>query len=186
MQIETTPLKGVLVIRPQAFGDERGFFLETYQAQRYEEAGIPASFVQDNCSRSARHVLRGLHAQPGQPQGKLVRVSSGAVWDVAVDPNPNSSTYKQWFGLELSDTNHLQLYVPPGYLHGFLTLSETADFNYKCTDYYAPKAEGAVVWNDPDIAIDWPTREPVLSAADADNGSFADYVDTHCANLPGE
>ena len=180
MELETTPLAGVVVVKPKAFADERGYFLETYQALRYQEAGITANFVQDNSSRSVKNVLRGLHAQPGQPQGKLVRVSRGAVWDVAVDPNPASPTYRQYFGLELSDTNHLQLYIPPGYLHGFLTLSEEADLNYKCTNFYAPGGEAAVHWNDPQLAIDWPLRgQPILSPADSANGSLTDYVDTH-------
>jgi len=180
MHIETTPLAGVVVIRPEAFADERGYFLETYQAARYHRAGITANFVQDNSSRSMQNVLRGLHAQPGKPQGKLIRVSQGAVWDVAVDPNPASPTYRQHFGLELSDKNHLQLYIPPGYLHGFLTLSEEADLSYKCTDYYAPDDEAAVHWDDPQLAIDWPMRgQPIVSHADEANGSLADYVHAH-------
>lgn len=175
MNVEKTPLAGVLVIKPRVFDDERGFFLETYQQERYQAAGLDAHFVQDNCSRSTRAVLRGLHSQPGKPQGKLVRVSAGSVWDVAIDPDPASATYKQWFGIELSDTNHVQLYIPPGYLHGFVTLSDTADLNYKCTDFYAPGAEAGVIWNDEELSIDWPISHPILSSADAANGSLADY-----------
>ncbi|GAB6058814.1 dTDP-4-dehydrorhamnose 3,5-epimerase [Desulfonatronum parangueonense] len=167
MNVIETPLAGVLLITPRAFGDARGFFLETYQADRYAEAGIHAAFVQDNHSRSSRGVLRGLHYQIGRPQGKLVMVTRGAVFDVAVDIRKGSSTFGRWYGVELSDANHMQLYVPPGFAHGFCVLSETADFLYKCTEYYAPEAERAIIWNDPNIGIDWPIVEPSLSAKDA-------------------
>ncbi len=167
MNVRATPLDGVLLIAPKVFGDARGFFLETFQARRYAEAGIPSPFVQDNHSRSARGVLRGLHYQIERPQGKLVMVTKGAVFDVVVDIRRNSPTFGQWLGAELNDDNHHQLYVPPGFAHGFRVLSEQADFLYKCTEYYAPELERSIIWNDPDIAISWPLEAPSLSARDA-------------------
>lgn len=167
MNVITTALPGVVIIEPKVFGDARGFFVETYQDKRYKEAGISLDFVQDNHSRSSYGVLRGLHFQKTRPQGKLVRVTSGRVWDVAADINPASPTFKQWVGVELTGDNQRQFYVPPGYAHGFVVLSETADFLYKVTDYYDPTDEGAVVWNDPDLNIDWHISEPKLSAKDA-------------------
>lgn len=162
-----TRLPGVRIIEPKVHGDARGFFIETFRAERYaREAGITLPFVQDNHSRSRRGVLRGLHAQEPHAQGKLVRVSSGAVFDVAVDINPRSPTFGLWVGVELSDTNHRQLWIPPGYAHGFQVISETADFEYKCTDYYHPEGEIGVIWNDPDLRIEWPIREPSLSPKD--------------------
>ncbi|MDH5633352.1 MAG: dTDP-4-dehydrorhamnose 3,5-epimerase [Gammaproteobacteria bacterium] len=155
MNIIETPLPGVLVIEPKVFGDTRGFFLESYSEQRYREAGIRATFVQDNHSRSHKGVLRGLHYQLKHPQGKLVRVTDGEVFDVAVDIRTGSPTFGQWYGVLLSAENHTQFYVPPGYAHGFVVLSESADFQYKCTDYYHPEDEGIVLWNDPALAIDW-------------------------------
>lgn len=168
MKVETTGLPGVLIIEPEVFGDERGFFLECYHENRYrDDAGIQEMFVQDNISRSARGVLRGLHFQTANPQGKLIGITHGEVFDVAVDINPDSATFKTWVGITLSDQNHLQLYVPPGYAHGFLVLSEFADFQYKCTEYYDPTSETGIIWNDPDIGIDWPiNREPLVSARD--------------------
>ena len=166
MKVETTNLPGVLIIEPTVFGDDRGFFFEGYQQARYEEAGITGPFVQDNFSRSRRGVLRGLHFQKTRPQGKLVQVLSGEVFDVAVDIDPASPTFQAWVGVNLSEANHRQLYVPPGYAHGFVVLSEVADFNYKCTDYYAPEDEGGIIWNDPDLAIDWPITDVQLSEKD--------------------
>jgi dTDP-4-dehydrorhamnose 3,5-epimerase len=167
MKVTTTKLPGVVIIEPELHGDERGYFLETFQAERYKEvAGIDLPFVQDNQSRSAKGVLRGLHYQVKKPQGKLVRVTRGEVFDVAVDINPESPTYGQWEGVHLSEENHLQFYVPPGYAHGFLVLSDIADFSYKCTDYYDPKDEGGVLWNDTTINISWPTANPVVSDKD--------------------
>lgn len=167
MEVIATALPGVLLIRPRIFGDERGFFLETFSARRYREAaGIDLPFVQDNHSRSRRGVLRGLHFQRTRPQGKLVSVTRGSVFDVAVDIDPASPTCGQYVGVELSDTNHLQLWIPPGYAHGFCVLSEEADFLYKCTHYYQPEDEGGLAWNCPRIAIDWPVRAPELSAKD--------------------
>lgn len=167
MKVIETALPGVLIIEPKVFGDARGFFIETFQTERYREIGITQPFVQDNHSRSQRGVLRGLHFQKTRPQGKLVRVSRGTVYDVAVDVDPKSPTFGRYVGLELSDDNHRQLWIPPGYAHGFCVISDVADFEYKCTDLYFPTDEGGVVWNDPDVAIPWPIPEPVLSGKDA-------------------
>ena len=164
----------MLIIEPKAFGDHRGFFLETFQVERYREAGITLPFVQDNHSRSQRGVLRGLHFQKTRPQGKLVSVSRGAVYDVAVDIDPASATYGQFVGVELNDDNHRQLWIPPGYAHGFCVLSEVADFQYKCTDFYFPADEGGLLWNDPDVGIPWPITEPQLSAKDVNNPRLRD------------
>lgn len=165
MKVIETVLPGVLILEPKVHGDSRGFFQETWRADSYNNIGIP-DFVQDNHSRSTRGVLRGLHAQRLQPQGKLVRVSRGAVFDVAADINPASPTFGKHVAVELSDENHRQLYIPPGYAHGFCVLSETADFLYKCTDYYQPGDEIGVLWNDADIAVAWPIAEPQLSDKD--------------------
>ncbi|MCP5226826.1 MAG: dTDP-4-dehydrorhamnose 3,5-epimerase [Thauera sp.] len=174
MNVVETALPGVLIIEPKAFGDHRGFFLETFQVERYRDAGITLPFVQDNHSRSQRGVLRGLHFQKTRPQGKLVSVSRGAVYDVAVDIDPASATYGQFVGVELNDDNHRQLWIPPGYAHGFCVLSEVADFQYKCTDFYFPADEGGLLWNDPDVGIPWPITEPQLSAKDANNPRLRD------------
>jgi dTDP-4-dehydrorhamnose 3,5-epimerase len=166
VRVETTRLPGVLIIEPRVFRDERGFFLETYHARRYAEAGLDVTFVQDNHSRSVRHTLRGLHFQRTRPQGKMVRVIEGEVFDVAADVNPTSPTYGQWVGVSLSAENFRQIYVPPGYAHGFCVISEIAQVEYKCTEFYDPADEGGVMWNDPVLAIDWPTSSPVLSERD--------------------
>ena len=167
MKVIETTLPGVRIIEPKVHGDARGFFIETFQAQRYrDEAGIDLAFIQDNHSRSTRGVLRGLHAQQPNPQGKLVRVARGEVFDVAVDINPKSTTFGQWVGVTLSDSNHRQFWVPPGYAHGFVVLSEFADFEYKCTDYYQPQHEIGVIWNDPEVGIEWPIENPRLSEKD--------------------
>jgi dTDP-4-dehydrorhamnose 3,5-epimerase len=167
MKVTETVLPGVRIIEPRVFGDARGFFLETFQAERYrQEAGIDLPFVQDNHSRSRRGVLRGLHSQSPNPQGKLVRVARGEVFDVAVDIDPASKTFGKWVGVLLSETNHLQLWIPPGYAHGFVVVSEIADFEYKCTDYYNVSAEVGVIWNDPEVGIDWPIQDPQLSKKD--------------------
>ena len=177
MRVELTKLPGVVIIEPQLFGDERGFFLETYHEERYrEEAGIEPRFVQDNHSRSSKGVLRGLHFQKTRPQGKLVSVSQGEVFDVAVDINPDSPTFREWVGITLSSTNHLQFYVPPGYGHGFVVLSEVVDFQYKCTDFYYPEDQGEVLWSDPDIGIEWPISEPTLSERDGAAPLLRDVV----------
>ena len=166
MKVIETALPGVLIIEPKVFGDARGFFLETFQVERYREIGITLPFVQDNHSRSQRGVLRGLHFQKTKPQGKLVRVSRGAVYDVAADIDPASPTFGKHVGVELSDDNHRQLWIPPGYAHGFCVLSEIADFEYKCTELYDPEDEGGVIWDDPAIGINWPYANPVLSKKD--------------------
>ena len=169
MNVIETALAGVLIIEPKVFGDQRGFFLEGFQTERYRDAGITLPFVQDNHSRSQHGVLRGLHFQRTRPQGKLVSVSRGAVYDVAVDINPESPTCGQYVGVELNDENHRQFWVPPGYAHGFCVLSETADFHYKCTDLYYPEDEGGLIWNDPEVNIPWPVDAPKLSAKDQCN-----------------
>jgi dTDP-4-dehydrorhamnose 3,5-epimerase len=168
MEVIQTSLAGVCIIEPKVFGDERGFFLESFQLERYQKMlNIDLDFVQDNHSRSSQGVLRGLHYQKTKPQGKLVRVVRGEVYDVAVDINPNSPTYGQYEGVILSETNKRQFWVPPGYAHGFAVLSETADFEYKCTDYYDPSDEGGIIWNDPKVGIQWPLENPKLSDKDA-------------------
>lgn len=176
MTIIETKLPGVTLIQPKVFGDERGFFLETFQADRYrDQAGIRADFVQDNHSRSKKGILRGLHLQKSRPQGKLVRCVSGEVFDVAVDVDSDSDTFGEWVGFNLSAENKHQLYIPPGYAHGFLVLSEFADFEYKCTEYYAPEDEACLLWNDPTVNIQWPQLTPILSEKDA-AGSFLEEL----------
>ena len=167
MKITKTAIAGVLIIEPKVFEDARGFFLESFHATRYAEAGIQSPFVQDNHSNSAKGVLRGLHFQKQYPQGKLVYVTSGIVFDVAVDIRPDSPTYGKWVGATLSADDHKQFYLPPGCAHGFCVLSDRADFHYKCTDYYHPEDEGSIRWDDPDIGIQWPGAEPILSTKDA-------------------
>lgn len=169
MKVIETALPGVLIVEPRVFGDARGFFLETFHEQRYAGHGIPSKglrFVQDNHSRSRRGVLRGLHFQIKHPQGKLVSVAAGAVFDVVVDVRPGSPTFGRWAGVELNEANHRQVWIPPGFAHGFCVLSESADFQYKCTDFYDPEDEAGVLWNDPDIGIDWPLKEVILSEKD--------------------
>ena len=165
---ENTKLEGCIIVTPQIFKDSRGYFMEVYQKEKFEAAGIPTDFVQDNQSKSSKGVLRGMHFQKQKPQGKLVRAISGSVFDVAVDLRPDSKTFKQWVGVELSAENGKQLFVPKGFAHGFLVLSETAEFNYKCTDYYAPQDEGSLFYADEDIKIEWPDigMEFVLSEKD--------------------
>jgi dTDP-4-dehydrorhamnose 3,5-epimerase len=162
MEIESTPIAGATLLRPTVHGDARGFFLETWHADRYGEAGIDQPFVQDNHSRSSRGILRGLHFQTTQPQGKLVRVTSGAVFDVIVDCRADSASCGQWYGVTLTAENHEQLWVPPGCAHGFYVLSDSADFLYKCTDYYHPGSEITLAWDDPTVGIDWPILDGTL------------------------
>lgn len=176
MNVLETKLPGVVIIEPKVFGDDRGFFLESYNAKRYKEHGIALDFVQDNQSRSSRGVLRGLHFQISKPQGKLVRVTEGEVFDVAVDINPQSKTFGEWVGVNLSGSNKRQLWIPPGYAHGFLVISEIADFQYKCTDYYDPNDEGGIIWNDADINIVWPSFEPILSEKDKKHPTVKEYI----------
>ena len=178
MNVIKTKLKDCVIIEPKVFGDERGFFLETFQADRYAEiAHISLPFVQDNYSRSSKGVLRGLHFQKTKPQGKLVRVVRGEVYDVAVDIRSGSPTYGRWEAVILSEENKTQFWVPPGFAHGFVVLSETADFEYKCTDYYDPYDEGSLFWNDPDLNIPWPIDNPKLSEKDANASALADLIE---------
>ncbi len=167
MKVIDTTIPDVKIIEPKVFGDERGFFLETFRHDRYQEVlGTNISFVQDNHSRSSKGILRGLHFQRTKPQGKLVRVVSGSVFDVAVDIRPDSPTFGQHESTILSAENKCQLWVPPGFAHGFLVLSDFADFEYKCTDYYDPSDEGCIIWNDPQVNINWPIANPILSTKD--------------------
>lgn len=167
MNVTATELPGVLVIEPKVFADPRGFFKETFQRKRYVEAGIAAEFVQDNISRSCRGTLRGLHFQKEHPQAKLVQALSGRIFDVAVDLRRKSPHFGKWVAAELSDENHRQIYIPPGFAHGFCVLSDTADLFYKCTDYYYPQHERTLLWNDPSVGIRWPLEvDPILSDKD--------------------
>ncbi len=166
MKLIPTNLPGVLIIEPRVFRDERGFFLETYHAQRYREAGLDVTFVQDNHSRSMRGTLRGLHWQAERPQGKLVRALVGEVFDVAVDIRLDSPTFGRWVGFALSADNFLQAWIPPGFAHGFCVTSDVAEVEYKCTDFYDPPSECGLIWNDPEVGIEWPIRDPILSPRD--------------------
>lgn len=179
MKVTNTTIPGLLIVEPKVFGDARGFFFESFQAERYAGAGIPGPFVQDNLSRSSRGILRGLHFQEPRPQGKLVTVLRGKVFDVTVDIRKGSPTFGRWFGIELSDENRLQLWVPPGFAHGFCVLSDVADFFYKCTEYYSPENEASILWNDPALGITWPISEPLLSGKDARAVPLAE-----CTKLP--
>ncbi|MTJ93291.1 MAG: dTDP-4-dehydrorhamnose 3,5-epimerase [Desulfovibrio sp.] len=176
MEIVQTSIEDVLLIKPKLWGDTRGYFVETWQQQRYEAAGIQLPFVQDNHSMSAKGTLRGLHYQKTRPQGKLVYVSLGSVFDVAVDIRPGSPTFGKWFGVELSQQNQWQMWIAPGLAHGFVVTSDVAHFHYKCTDYYCPEDEAAIRWNDPTIGIDWPLAEPLLSAKDSTAPSWAEAI----------
>lgn len=177
IQVTPTKLEGVSLIDTDFFRDERGFFIEVWHAERYRQHGLPDSFVQDNHSRSARRVLRGLHYQDmTAPMGKLVRCTAGAILDVAVDLRVGSPTFGEWVGAELTAENMRQIWVPGGFAHGFVTLSESAEVQYKCTGLYTPASEGTVAWNDPDLAIDWPFADPILSARDQAGMSLKDYT----------
>ena len=173
MQVSKTPIDGLLIIEPKVFADPRGMFYEVYSESRYEDNGIPR-FVQDNHSVSKKAVLRGLHYQVNSGQDKLVRVTQGEIFDVAVDIRKQSPTYGKWWGLSLSETNNLQLYIPVGFAHGFCVLSESAEVLYKCSDYYSPEDECGILWNDPDLAIDWPIEGPILSEKDAGYPLFSE------------
>ncbi len=177
MKFRSTPLPGVLVVEPDVHGDDRGFFLETYHRDKYQEGGIADTFVQDNHSRSVARTLRGLHAQRTRPQGKLVRAVRGRILDVAVDIRRGSPTFARWYAEELSENNHWQLWVPPGYAHGFFVLSDGAEVEYKCTDVYVPDDEITIRWDDPAIGVDWRLDggAPVLSQRDAEAPSLADW-----------
>lgn len=177
MEISETYLKGLFVIKPKVFEDARGYFFESYNARQFEEAGLNLNFVQDNQSLSQKGVLRGLHFQnPPFSQGKLVRVITGAVYDVAVDIRKNSPTYGQWFGLELNENNKWMMYIPEGFAHGFATLKNDTIFSYKCTNFYNKSAEDCIVWNDPTLKIDWQIQNPNLSEKDLLGKSFKGFV----------
>ena len=182
MKSSETGLPGVLILEPEVFGDERGFFMETWHQQRYSALGLPASFVQDNLSLSRQGVLRGLHAQNPNPQSKLVQVLQGQVFDVAVDIRRGSPTFGRWTGTILSGENRRQFYVPADFAHGFCVLSETALFAYKCSDFYHPEAEFSIRWDDPAIGIDWPLEKPILSDKDKSARLLKDIPE---ARLPG-
>ena len=177
MRVEATSLPGVLIVEPDVHADGRGFFLETFQADRYREGGIPGPFVQDNHSRSAAGTLRGLHLQVRRPQGKLIRVVEGEIFDVAVDVRRGSPTFGRWVGVTLSAQNFKQVYVPTGFAHGFAVVSQAAQVEYKATDFYDPGAELGIAWNDPALAINWPSDTPILSARDARHPRLADVMD---------
>jgi dTDP-4-dehydrorhamnose 3,5-epimerase len=177
MEVTETKLKGLVVIKPRVFEDDRGYFFESYNKNSFERSGLKMDFVQDNQSLSQKGVLRGLHFQdPPHAQGKLVRVITGAVFDVAVDIRKQSPTYGQWFGLELTEKNKWMLYVPEGFAHGFLTLEDNTIFSYKCTNTYNKAAEGCILWNDPQINIDWNVKNPLLSPKDLEGTAFKDFV----------
>lgn len=176
MQLKTTPLDGMLIVEPGIFGDERGYFMETHHLKRFQSADIDCVFVQDNLSFSKKNVLRGLHFQKTKPQAKLVQAITGGIFDVGVDLRPDSSTYGKWFGVVLSEENKRQIFVPGGFAHGFCVLSESAHVAYKCSDYYDPDDECGLLWSDPDIAIDWPLKDPVLSAKDSQFGYLRDLA----------
>jgi dTDP-4-dehydrorhamnose 3,5-epimerase len=182
MQLHPDQLPGVIVVEPQVHADARGFFIESFHAARFAELGIAVDFVQDNQSRSTRGILRGLHYQLRRPQGKLCRVARGEVFDVMVDLREGSPTLGAWCGLALSDQNHRQVYIPPGFAHGFCVISDWADFIYKCTDYYDPSDQHAVVWNDPDLGIEWPINDPILSEKDQNGKSFRDAAKFRAAS----
>ena len=177
MKFTETPLPGVILVEPRVFRDDRGFFLETYHAPRYREGGIAEPFVQDNHSRSSRGILRGLHAQREFPQGKLVRCVEGEIWDVAVDIRVGSPAFGEWFGTSLSAENFRQLYIPPGFAHGFCVLSEVAQVEYKCTELYHPEDELGLAWDDPDLGIEWPIEDPQLSKKDREAPRLAQVLD---------
>lgn len=169
-------LDGLIVVEPKVFRDDRGFFLEPYNAPRYKAAGIEPDFVQDNHSVSSYGVLRGLHFQTKPGQAKLLRCTHGRIWDVAVDIRPQSATFGKWWAIELNDTLHNQLFIPVGFAHGFCVLSETAEVMYKCSNVYDPVTESGIAWNDPEIAVAWPVTDPVISTRDTGNQSFAEYA----------
>lgn len=174
MRVSKTKISGVLIFEPAIFSDDRGLFLETWSRQRYHDAGVAASFVQDNVSVSKKHTLRGLHYQHPHGQGKLVQVLSGRVFDVAVDIRLGSPTFAKSVSTMLSESNHKQMFIPPGFAHGFCVLSDTAIFSYKCTEYYDASTEGGVIWNDSDLGIDWPIGDPVLSTKDTGYSRLTD------------
>lgn len=177
MRFATTKIPGVIIVETRRSGDERGYLQETFRQNRFAEAGIRLPFVQENFAHSLRGALRGLHFQHPQAQGKLVQVLYGAIWDVAVDVRRDSATFRQWQGIELQAEQGRLLWVPPGFAHGFCVLSETAGVLYKCTSYYKPEDERAIAWNDPDLGIDWPIGQPILSQRDSQSGRLSELSD---------
>ncbi|MGW8325171.1 MAG: dTDP-4-dehydrorhamnose 3,5-epimerase [Desulfobacterales bacterium] len=176
MNIITTPIEGILIIEPKTFKDKRGFFMETYNQDRYNKSGINATFVQDNLSYSMKNTLRGLHFQIKHPQAKLIQVISGKIFDVAVDLRPGFATFGKWTGFHLSGENRRQVFIPEGFAHGFCVLSESALFHYKCSDFYAPDDEGGIIWSDPDIGIEWPVENPIVSEKDKQFRKLSDLI----------
>jgi len=181
MKIITTSIAGILIIEPKTFQDKRGFFMETYNRNRYNASGINATFVQDNLSRSLKNTVRGLHFQINHLQAKLIQVISGEIFDVAVDLRSGSATFGKWTGIHLSDENKRQMYIPKGFAHGFCVLSEFALFHYKCSDFYVPEDEGGLIWSDPDIGIEWPVENPIISEKD---NQFQKLFDLTAEKLP--
>lgn len=175
MNIIPTDLEGVLILEPRVFKDKRGYFMETYQRDRYLQSGVPCAFVQDNLSFSVKNTLRGLHFQIEHPQAKLVQVITGEIFDVAVDIRKTSPTFGRWIGVVLSEQNRRQLFVPEGFAHGFCVLSDAVHFLYKCSDFYAPGDEGGILWSDPEIGIEWPVSDPIVSEKDVGLPLFADF-----------
>lgn len=176
MDVVETLIEGVLLIKPKVWGDQRGYFVETWQAERYAGYGIPTDFVQDNHSMSTKGIIRGLHYQKTRPQGKLVYVSLGQVFDVVVDIRPHSPSFGKWYGVELNQDNQWQLWIPKGLAHGFGVMSDRAHFHYKCTEYYLPGDEANIYYNDPTLQINWPVKDPILSEKDLHAPLFSDYV----------
>ena len=175
MKVTESGIKGVFIIEPDVYEDDRGFFMETFHNERYRKLlGINLDFVQDNISRSSKNVLRGMHFQKNYPQGKIVRASRGEILDVVVDLRKDSPTYGTWESFRLSEENKLQVWIPPGFAHGFLVMSDSADFEYKCTEYYHPEDELCLMWNDPEVAIDWTINDPILSEKDKKGLSLKD------------
>jgi len=183
VNVLTTPLEGVLIVEPDAFEDHRGYFMETFQERRYREYGIDVWFVQDNVSFSIRGTLRGLHYQEPQQQAKLVQVVQGEIFDVAVDIRRGSPLFGRWTSVQLSDENRCQLFVPGGFAHGFLVLSDTAHVHYKCSNFYSPESEGGVLWSDPDLAISWPVEKPLLSEKDKSYPCLKDIPDERLPDM---
>ena len=175
MKVTESGIKGVFIIEPDVYEDDRGFFMETFHNERYRKLlGINLDFVQDNISRSSKNVLRGMHFQKNYPQGKIVKASRGEILDVVVDLRKDSPTYGTWESFRLSEKNKLQVWIPPGFAHGFLVMSDSADFEYNCTEYYHPEDEHCLMWNDPEVAIDWPINDPILSEKDKKGLSLKD------------
>ena len=176
MKITTSLIEGILIIEPKIFNDKRGFFMETYNQDRYNAFGINATFVQDNLSYSMKNTLRGLHFQIKHPQAKLIQVISGKIFDVAVDLRPGFATFGKWTGFHLSGENRRQVFIPEGFAHGFCVLSESALFHYKCSDFYAPDDESGIIWSDPDIGIKWPVENPIVSEKDKQYQKFSELI----------